>query len=61
MSWYVDAILIGIVLPWIIVTYRLIAAFRQSAAKGVMLWAMWAAACVPVMLLLMWGVTSLRQ
>ncbi|WP_322518035.1 hypothetical protein SR870_11220 [Rhodopseudomonas palustris] len=60
MSWYVDAILIGLVLPWIIVTYRLIAAFRQSVAKGVTTWAMWAAPCVPAMLLLMWGVTSLR-
>ncbi|MBI5128073.1 MAG: hypothetical protein HZA66_01405 [Rhodopseudomonas palustris] len=60
MPWYIDAILVGLVLPWIIVTYRLIAAFRQSVAKGVAAWAMWALPCVPAMLLVMWGIQNLR-
>ncbi|ABE38964.1 hypothetical protein HUU61_06240 [Rhodopseudomonas palustris] len=60
MNWYVDAILVGIILPWIIVTYRLIAAFRRGVATGVIQWGMWAAICVPAMLLVMWGIQSLR-
>lgn len=60
MTWYVDAILVGIILPWIIVTYRLIAAFRSGVASGLVAWAKWAVPCIPAMLLVMWGVQSLR-
>jgi hypothetical protein len=60
MTWYIDAILVGIILPWIIVTYRLIAAFRQSVTTGLVKWATWAALCVPLMLLVMWGLHNLR-
>jgi hypothetical protein len=59
--WYVvDAIAVGIILPWIIVTYRLLAAFRQGVGAGVIRWAIYAAICVPAMLLVMWGVQNLR-
>ncbi|KPF98938.1 MFS transporter [Rhodopseudomonas sp. AAP120] len=60
MTWYVDAILVGIILPWIIVTYRLIAAFRAGVAEGLIAWAKWAVPCIPAMLLVMWGIQSLR-
>ena len=60
MTWYVDAILVGIILPWIIVTYRLIAAFRTGLVPGLIAWTKWALACVPAMLLVMWGLQSLR-
>ncbi|RJF76669.1 hypothetical protein [Rhodopseudomonas palustris] len=60
MTWYVDAILVGIILPWIIVTYRLIAAFRSGVVPGLTAWAKWALLCVPAMLLVMWGLQSLR-
>jgi hypothetical protein len=60
-AWYViDAVVVGIILPWVIVTYRLIAGFRQSIGAGVKTWAMWAAMCVPAALLVMWGIQNLR-
>jgi p-aminobenzoyl-glutamate transporter AbgT len=59
--WYVvDAVAVGIVLPWIVATYRLIAAFRQSVGAGLAKWAIYAAICVPAMLLVMWGIQNLR-
>lgn len=60
-AWYVvDAVVVGIILPWLIVTYKLIAAFRESPMRGLSRWAMWAAICVPASLLMMWGVLNLR-
>lgn len=60
MTWYVDAVLVGIILPWIIVTYRLIAAFRAGVGSGLIAWAKWALPCVAASLLLMWGLQNLH-
>jgi hypothetical protein len=60
MSWYVDAIVVGIILPWVIVTYKLLAAFRRSVGAGLLQWLIWAAMCVPVTVLLMWGIQQLH-
>jgi hypothetical protein len=59
--WYVvDAVAVGIILPWIILTYRLLAAFRQGVGTGLARWALYAALSVPTMLLVMWGIQNLR-
>lgn len=60
-AWYViDAVVVGIILPWVIATYKLIAAFREGLGQGLLKWAIWAAICVPAALLLMWGIQNLR-
>lgn len=56
----IDAVAVGLVLPWVIATYRLIAAFKQGVGGGLAKWAVWAAICIPAMLVVMWAVTSLR-
>ena len=37
-----------------------LAAFKLGVGSGLIKWATWAAICVPAMVLVMWGVTSLR-
>lgn len=56
----IDAVAVGLVLPWVIGTYRLIAAFKQGVGSGLLKWAIWAAICIPAMLVVMWGITNLR-
>lgn len=60
MSWYVEAIVIGIILPWIIMTYRLIAAFRRGVGAGLVKWLTYCAISVPAMLLIMWALQFTR-
>ncbi|ABD90075.1 hypothetical protein [Rhodopseudomonas palustris] len=60
MSWYVDAIVVGVILPWIIMTYRLIAAFRRGIAAGLLKWLTYCAISVPAMLLIMWAIQFTR-
>lgn len=59
--WYVvDAVAVGIILPWIVATYRLLEAFKRGTGAGLTKWAIYAAVCVPAMLLVMWGIQNLR-
>ncbi|KIZ40164.1 MULTISPECIES: hypothetical protein [Rhodopseudomonas] len=55
MTWYLYAILVGLVLPWIIVTYRILGAFRRGVGAGVLTWLKFSAISVPIMLAIMWG------
>ncbi len=60
MSWYVDAIIVGFILPWIIMTYQLIAGFRRGFGVGLLKWLAISAATVPASLLLMWAIRFAR-
>ncbi|NVN84638.1 MAG: hypothetical protein HXX15_01005 [Rhodopseudomonas sp.] len=56
MSWYLYAIVVGLILPWIIATYRILAAFRLGIGAGLLKWLTFSAISIPIMLAIMWGI-----
>jgi hypothetical protein len=56
MNLYLYAVIVGLILPWIIATYRILAAFRRGIGAGVLTWLMVSAITVPIMLAIIWGI-----